>query len=125
MALIAAGATFTFTSDKGNLTANVTGVSVDTPEAQMVDMTPPTASANTRIMVPTGELTGGTMSVDYIRYSGQTDPVTLLGGVGSASFSSPAYSVSKQVVLQSASEEARLGDVIRGTLSFAWTDYSP
>ena len=125
MGLIAAGATFTFTSDKGNLTANVTGISVETPEARMVDMTPPTASASTQIMVPTGEYSGGSISVDYIRYTGQTDPKTLVGGVGSASFSSPAYSVSKQVVLRSASEEARFGELVRGTLSFAWSDYSP
>jgi len=123
--MIAAGATFTFSSDKGNLTANVTGVSVEAPEARMVDMTPPTALASTSIMVPTGEYTGGRISVDYIRYSGQTDPKALVGGVGSASFSSPTYSVSKQVVLQGTSEEARFGELVRGTLNFAWTDYSP
>lgn len=125
MSLSAQGATFTFTSDKGNLTANVTGVSVESPEAKMVDMTPPTAAASQTIMVPTGEYSGGTISVDYVRYAGQADPQNLVGGVGSASFSSPAYSVSKQVVLRSASEEARFGDVVRGTLSFAWTDYAP
>jgi len=125
VSLSAQGATFTFTSDKGSLTANVTGVSVETPEAKMVDMTPPTASANQSIMVPTGEYSGGAISVDYIRYSGQADPSSLVGGVGVAAFSSPAYTVAKQVVLRSASEEARFGDVVRGTLSFAWTDYAP
>lgn len=125
MSLSAQGATFTFTSNLGALVANVTGVSVESPEARMVDMTPPSAPAAAMIMVPTGEYTGGQVSVDYIRYRDQTDPNTLVGGVGSVSFLSPAYSVTRQAVLRSASEEARLGELVRGTLSFALTDYAP
>lgn len=125
MGLIAAGATFTFTSDKGNMSANVVGVSVETPEAQLVDMTSSTDPVTSSILVPTGELKGGRISVDYVRYSGQADPNSLVGGVGNASFSSTGFTVSKQVCLTNASEEARFGDVVRGTLNFTWTDYTP
>lgn len=125
MALTAAGATFTFTSDKGNLSANVTGLSVESPEAQLVDMTTSTDPVTATVLVPTGELKGGRLSVDYLRHSGQPDPKTLVGGVGNASFSSAGFTVSKQVCLTNTSEEARFGDLVRGTLSFTWTDYYP
>lgn len=125
MGLIANGATFTFTSDKGNLTANVAGISVESPEAQLVDMTTGSDPVTASVLVPTGELKGGSISVDYIRYIGQPDPKTLVGGVGNASFSSTGFSVSKQVCLTNTGEEARFGDVVRGTLSFTWTDYFP
>lgn len=123
MGLSAAGATFTFFSDKGNMSANIVGLSVETPEAQMVDMTPTSLPANVMLMVPTGEYKGGSISVDYIRFAGQVDATTLLGGVGIASFSSPRHSVARRVMLRRASEEARVGDVVRGTMEFAWTDY--
>jgi hypothetical protein len=123
--LSAQGATFTFTSDKGNLSANVLSISVETPETVVVDMTPPTAAANAQLLVPTGEYRGGSIQVEYSRYSGQADPATLLGGVGTASFSSPGYSASKSVFLRKASEEARIGDLVRGRLEFGWTDYAP
>lgn len=125
MGLSASGATFTFTSNLGNLTANVVSVSVETPEAQVVEMTTSSDPASSQILVPTGEYKGGSISVEYVRYSGQTDPNNLLGGVGTASFSSPGLTTSKQVYLRRASEEARVGDVVRGTLELAWTDYAP
>ena len=125
MGLSAFGATFTFNSDKGILTANVVSVSIETPEAQAVDMTPPTVAANIQLLVPTGEYKGGTIQVEYIRKSGQADPATLVGGVGTASFTSPGLTTSKRVYLRRASEEARVGDVVRGTLDMAWTDYEP
>jgi len=119
------GATFTFSSDKGILTANVVSVSIETPEAQVVDMTPPTVAANIQLLVPTGEYKGGTIQVEYIRKAGQADPSALIGGVGIASFTSPGLTTSKRVYLRRASEEARVGDVVRGTLDMAWTDYAP
>lgn len=125
MGLSAQGATFTFTSDKGSLSANVLSISVETPETVVVDMTPPTSATSAQLLVPTGEYRGGSIQVEYSRYSGQADPATLLGGVGTASFSSPGYSASKSVFLRKASEEARTGDLVRGRLEFGWTDYSP
>lgn len=125
MGLSASGATFTFNSDLGILTANVVSVSIETPEAQVVDMTPPSSAANVQLLVPTGEYKGGTIQVEYIRKAGQADPATLVGGVGTASFTSPGLTKSRLVYLRRASEEARVGDVVRGTLDMAWTDYAP
>jgi hypothetical protein len=123
--LTAAGGTFTFTSDKGSMTANVTGVSVETGTAKMANMSSSTEGAHVNVLVPTGEYEGGSIRVDYLRYSGQVDPNSLIGGVGSAAFASQGFSVSKNVVLQNASEEAQFGDLVRGSLSFLWTDYTP
>lgn len=125
MGLSPFGATFTFSSDKGILTANVVSLSIETPEAQVVDMTPPTVAANIQLLVPTGEYKGGTIQVEYIRKAGQADPSALIGGVGIASFTSPGLTKSRLVYLRRASEEARVGDVVRGTLDMAWTDYAP
>lgn len=125
MGLSPQGASFLFTSDKGNLSANVTSLSVETPEARVVDMTTSSSGAEVQTLVPTGEYTGGSVQVEYIRFAGQTDPNNLLGGVGSATFSSSGLTVTKQVYLRRASEDARVGDVVRGRLEFGWTDYSP
>lgn len=125
MGLSASGATFTFSSDKGILTADVVSVSVETPEAQVADMTPPTVASNIQVLVPTGEYKGGAIQVEYIRKAGQADPSVFVGGVGIASFVSPGHTTSKRVYLRRASEEARVGDVVRGTLDMAWTDYAP
>jgi hypothetical protein len=118
--LSAQGGTFTFQG----FSAAVTGISVETPTAEVVDMTPMTASASQMVMVPTGAWSGGTVSVDYIRLAGTADPQTLVSKCAQLSFASPGFSVSRLVVLQSASTEARVGDLVRGSLRFVLTDYT-
>jgi hypothetical protein len=118
--LNAHGGTFTFQG----FSAAVTGISVETPTAEVVDMTPMTASASQMVMVPTGAWSGGTISVDYIRVSQTVDPQTLVSKCDQLTFSSSGFSVSRRVVLQSASTEARVGDLVRGSLRFVLTDYT-
>jgi len=114
----AQGGTFTF----GSFAGAITGISVQTPEAEVVDMTGATAAAGQAVLVPTGDWTGGSVSVDYIKTS-STDPQTLVKQVGQLTFSSAGFSVTRRAILQSASMEARVGAVVTGTLNFVVTDY--
>lgn len=75
-------------------------------------------------MVPTGEWSGGTISVDYIHAGPlQADPQSLVRQTGRLLFVSPGYSIGRNVILESATTEARVGDIVRGTLRFRMTDY--
>ena len=75
-------------------------------------------------IVPTGEWSGGSISVDYIHAGPlQADPQTLVRQTGPLFFSSPGYSVGRNVLLESATTEATAGDIVRGTLRFRITDY--
>lgn len=112
------GATFTFQGFQGA----ITGISVQTPEAEVVDMTAASDDADKIILVPTGGWSGGSISVDYIKTSG-TDPQKLVKKVGSLAFASAGLSVTRTVILQSASMEARVGSLVSGTLNFVVTDY--
>lgn len=121
----AQGGVFTYASSSGgSVTATVTGLSVETPQAALVDMTPGNAPLDTVLLVPTGEWSGGAISVDYIHRAGGADPQSLVRSYGTLSFSSAGYSVSRDVVLESAETQARVGDIVRGTLKFRMTSYT-
>lgn len=113
---IAYGATFTFNS----VAATVVGVQVETPSAEIVDMTGVGDNANQIVMVPTGAFTGGTITVDYLANG---VPAAELGTVGPIVFASPAFTVERRGILESATVEARTGELVRGTLRFRLTDY--
>jgi hypothetical protein len=119
------GATFTFTPVGGApFGAIVTGVSVETPVAEVTDMTTAAAGTGTLTIVPTGEWSGGSISVDYIHAGSlQEDPQTLVRKNGRVSFGSPNFTFGRQAILESATTEARVGDIVRGTLRFRMTDY--
>jgi hypothetical protein len=111
-------ATFTF----GGIQAIVTSVQVETPVAVIVDMTSIAEPAANSIQVPTGEIRGGSVTVDFV-YAGSVDPQSLIGTRGQLIFRSSAYSVGRRVILESASVIARTADVVRGQLKFRMTDY--
>lgn len=116
----AQGATFTFQG----VQAIVSGISVETPTAEVTDMASAVDPVGTIGMVPTGEWSGGAISVDYIHAGPlQVDPQTLVRQIGQLFFGSPGYSVARNVILESATTEARAGDIVRGTLRFRMTDY--
>jgi hypothetical protein len=117
--VIARSASFTF----AGFYAIVTDISVETPTAGVADMTGLTDGANARVLVPTRELNGGSVTVGFIQQAGGSDPQSLIGKWGPLRFSSTGYSVSRQAILESASTEARVGELIRGTLKFRMTDY--
>lgn len=119
------GGTFTYSADLlGSFSATVAGISVETPQAVVVDMTPVYAPASAIVMVPTGEWTGGSISVDYIHAAGGFDPQRLVRSYGTLTFGSAGYGVERTVVLESATTEAKVGDIVRGTLKFRMTDYT-
>lgn len=89
----------------------------------MTDMTSPGDLPGANVMVPTGDTSVGSMSVDFIATAGFSDPHAIVGERGQLTLSSPQYTVSRNVVLQGASVDSRVGDIVRGTMRFAITDY--
>jgi len=115
----AQGATFTF----NGVVATITGLSINTPKAEVVDMTGINDPVWATVMVPTGANSAGSMTVDYVHIYGGVDPQTVIGVCGPLVFGSPGYSFTRNVILESASTEVRSGDVVRGSLNFVMTDY--
>lgn len=113
------GATFTF----NGAVAIITGLSINTPKAEIADMTGINDPAQAQVMVPTGSFGPGNVTVDYVHISGGIDPQSVVGVRGPLVFGSPGYSVTRNVILESASTEVRSGDVVRGSLNFVMTDY--
>jgi hypothetical protein len=68
-------------------------------------------------------MAAGSVTVDFQQRAGQIDPNNLVGRHGRLSFSSIGYSVIRQAFLESATTEARVGELVRGTLKFKTTDY--
>lgn len=124
MAATGHGATFTFSSNLGTFTGSVTRIKVDSPTAEIVDMTGVSDGVDSVVLVPTGSWTGGGVDVDYVSSSG-VDPLTLVRGVGSLSFVSTGLTVSRQVVLESATAGVAVNEAVRGSLKFLRTDYTP
>jgi hypothetical protein len=119
----AQGATFTFAGSLGSFAGAITGINVETPVAEIVDMTSRDDPTGYAIKVPTGEWTGGRISVDYIAVQGTGDLQSLVRGVGSLTFSSARLNVTRRCILESANTEGRVGDLIRGSATFIPTDY--
>lgn len=112
-------ASFSF---RGISAAQVTGLQVETPSAVIVDMSGVGESEGNIVLVPTGEIRGGSVTVDFI-YSGNVDPQTLVGTTGQLVFFSSAFSFGRQAILESASTSVQTADVVRGQLKFRMTDY--
>lgn len=109
------GATFSF----GAFSGVVTGLSFDSPVAEIVDMTSGSHRSPVIMAVPTGAWTGGVITVEYMGGAFQG----LVGTVGQLTFSSSGLSLSRRVVCESASSSAQIGDAVRGTIRFRLTDY--
>jgi len=117
MAGVPYNATFSF----NGIAATVTGVQVEMPVAEIVDMTPATAPVGYIYQAATGDWKGGSITVDFIDYPG--DPQVAVRTNGILSFTSSVYSVSRRVILESASVSARTGELVSGQLKFRITDY--
>lgn len=110
------GGTFSFAGFVGS----VVGVSVETPTAEIADMSGMGHSVGQMVLIPTGDWSGGGVTVDFLAAG---DPQSLVRSAGQLTFSSPKFSVSRRAILESASVEAKAGDIVRGTLRFRVTDY--
>lgn len=129
MGITAQGATFTYTGTRPfggsvSFSGRVVGISVETPQAEIVDMTAWNDDVSVSRQVPTGAWTGGSITVDYLKAAGGGDPQLVVRSYGQLLFSSANHSVAKNVVLESATEEARVGELVRGNLKFRLTDYT-
>jgi hypothetical protein len=112
----AQGSTFTYLGFSGK----VSGISVEAPTAEVADMTSMFDAVGYSMMVPTGEWSGGTITVDFIS-SGQ-DPQVFVKTKGQLTFASDRFSLSRRVVCQSASVSAQVGEIVRGSIKFLITD---
>lgn len=121
MAISSQGTTFAFPG----FTAHYTSISVEEPQAEVVDMTAIDDPVGVRRMVGTGDISSpGRVRVDYIRLAGTPAPLTISGISGNLSISHDNISVTKKAVLESATSEIAVGSFIRGTLNFV-IDNSP
>ena len=84
-------------------------------------MTAATDGLGFTFMVPTGEQTGGTITVDFLTFN--ADPWTFVKKVGQLTFTSGGYTVTRRVICESASVSAQSGELVRGSLKFLMTDY--
>jgi hypothetical protein len=112
------GATFSF----GAFSGSVVGVSVETPTAEITDMSGITHAKEACLLVPTGAWQGGSITVDFL-YGGSGNPVLLVRSVGTVAFASPGYSFSFRAIVESVSLDAKAGELVRGTMRFRLTDY--
>jgi hypothetical protein len=113
------GATLSFTG----FTAGVTSISVESPQAEIVDMTGLTDAIGVKRMVATGGiLSPAKIRVDYIREATSPDPLTFQGTSGTLAISHAALSVSKPAIVESVSTEMAVGDLLRGSISFVATE---
>lgn len=117
------GATFTFTGSRGNFAGAVVGLNVETPVAEVADMTSTIDPLGYSVAVPTGEWSGGRIVLDFIATAGTGDLQNIVRGIGPLVFASPTVNVTKRCVLESANTEVRVGELVRGSATFRMTDY--
>jgi len=117
MAFSAQGTTFSF----AGITATYTSISVEEPQAEVVDITSKDDPVGVRKMKSTGDfLTPARVRVDYIRAVSSPQPLTISGlsGALSISHSPSGVSVTKNAILESASTELAVGSIVRGSMQF-------
>lgn len=119
----AQGATFTFAGTRGQFGASVTSLSVSSPEAEVVDMTGFGDDLGRRVMVPTGDWSGGSVEVEYIASPNGADPEGFVRDYGTLTFGATGLNISRRAILTSTDKQIRVGDIVRGSLRFALTDY--
>lgn len=120
---VASGATFTFCGVR----AIATRVSVESPTAEIVDMTPTDAAVNSTMLVPTGAWVGGggTVDVEFLQTpTNAVSPLAAIGKVGVASFSGKTFVINNRAICETATVEAAVGDLVRGTMRLRFTDYA-
>lgn len=75
---------------------------------------------NAVVLVPTGAISGGGVTVDF---QSPVDPTSLIGTRATLSLSSATFTVSRNAILEKANVDVRVGEPVRGTLTFRLTDY--
>lgn len=136
-ATVAQSAQFSFTPSGGGgigkpsppaaFRGRVSKIEIETPTAEIVDVTGLYDASGAAIMVPTGAYRGGSIRVDYIANTGANQGVgdadSLVGWRGQLSFTATGYSVTKNCILESTTSTAAAGDIVRGSMRFILTDW--
>lgn len=116
--MLANQSAFTF----GGAAYTATSVAVEAPTPEIVNMTAVGDGVGTIKMVPTGAYTSpGRINVECLGFA---DPISLVGSTGDAVLSTSGTTITKRVVCESASVEARVGDLLRLRFSLMPTDYT-
>ena len=114
--MLVSGASFSF----GGQAWSIVGLSIETPTSEVVDMTGITDGRGTSLMVPTGELTGGSVTVDFY---GAVDPQGFVGTRDNLNLYSDKFQARRNAILEKANLDLKTGEAVRGTLTFRLTDY--
>ncbi len=115
MAISSHGTTFSFSG----FSANVTSISIEEAQSEVVDMTAIADPVGYRRLVATGAiLTAPKVSIEFIRTATTPAPLFMQGATGTLSISSPSINITKLAAVESLTHEMAVGDVIRGQASF-------
>lgn len=101
---------------------SVSGIAVETPVAEVTDMSSLGHPKGYMVMVPTGDQSGGTITVDFL--TANVDVQSLVRSTGTLTFRSPGFSIARRVLCESASIGAQAGELVRGSIRFRITDYT-
>lgn len=119
MARSAQGSTFSY----AGIVFNAISVSVEAPTPEIVDMTPPSAPLGVKVLVPTGDATStGRIEVEAIP-AALVDPKILVGTLAPVEFATPAGSITRNVICDSANITGQVGDFFRLRMTFVPTDF--
>lgn len=125
MAISSHGTTFAFIAPSFTFAANVTSISIEEAQPEVVDMTAIDDPLGRRRIMATGDvLAPPKVSIEYMRSAGdftQYIPGQAMetGGLeGTLIVSHPRFNFNQTAVLDSASTDMAVGDVIRGKMSF-------
>lgn len=117
------GCTVTFIPNKGGgLNGKLTRISVESPSAELVDMTGLSDSVGNAYIVPTGCQKGGSFTIEF--FVTGAAPTGLVGSYGSLLISANDFSYSRQVVCETASFDLETNSLVRGSAKFVPTDYT-
>lgn len=117
MASLAQGSSCSF----AGVAFTAVSVRVESPTAELADMTGTSSNLGTMAMMPTGGVTSpGSVTVEVLS---PLYPGSLVKRVGPLAFGGPGIGLSINCVCTSVSVEAKVGDLIRSTLTFVPSDY--
>jgi hypothetical protein len=121
------GTTFSFSADQDFVSGQVTSISIEEAQPEVVDMTAIDDPLGGRRIMATGDvLSPAKVTIEFMRTVSDlggfspgytTDTFGAVEGTLVIS-KSPGFILSQQAVLDSASTDLAVGDVIRGKMSF-------
>jgi hypothetical protein len=126
VAISSHGTTFSFSSDQDFVSGQVTSISIEEAQPEVVDMTDIGDPLGGRRIMATGDvLTPPKVTIEFMRRQGDLSnfppgfSTETRGYVeGNLVISCPSFAINQQAVLDSASTDMAVGDVIRGKMSF-------